>query len=135
MVAVGPRDITRCFRSCAEQAAPGGYTMKTTIVRYKLKAGKAEENRQYVSNVFAELDNKKPDGLRYVSFQLDDELSFVHIAVVESDDGKNPLAETDAFKEFVADLKDRCDEPPVATSADIVGSYRLFWQRLAECAS
>ena len=105
--------------------------MKTTIVRYKLKAGKAEENRQYIRKVFAELEEKKPDGLRYVSFNLDDGLSFVHIAVVETDDGNNPLPETDAFKAFVADLKDRCDEPPVATSADIVGSYRLFWQRLA----
>jgi hypothetical protein len=65
--------------------------MKTTIVRYKLKAGRADENRQYVSKVFAELDNSKPNGLRYVSFQLDDGLSFVHAAVVESDDGKNPL--------------------------------------------
>ena len=108
--------------------------MNTTIVRYKLKPGKADENREYVSRVFAELDSNRPDGLRYVSFQLDDELSFVHIAVVESDDGKNPLPETDAFKAFVAGLKDRCDEPPVATSADIVGSYRLFWQRLAEDA-
>jgi hypothetical protein len=106
--------------------------METTVVRYKVKADRADENRQYIKKVFAQLDENKPDGLRYVSFNLDDGLSFVHIAVVETVDGKNPLPETTAFQDFVSDIKDRCDEPPVATKADIVGSYRLFWQRELE---
>ncbi len=106
--------------------------METTVVRYKVKADRADENRQYIKKVFAQLDENKPDGLRYVSFNLDDGLSFVHIAVVETTDGKNPLPETTAFQDFVSDIKDRCDEPPVATKADIVGSYRLFWQRELE---
>jgi hypothetical protein len=106
--------------------------METTVVRYKVKADRADENRQYIKKVFAELDENKPDGLRYVSFNLDDGLSFVHIAVVETADGKNPLPETSAFQDFLSEIKDRCDEPPVATKADIVGSYRLFWQRELE---
>ncbi len=106
--------------------------METTVVRYKVKADRADENRQYIKKIFAQLDENKPDGLRYVSFNLDDGLSFVHIAVVESADGKNPLPETTAFQDFVSDIKNRCDEPPVATKADIVGSYRLFWQRELE---
>jgi hypothetical protein len=103
--------------------------METTVVRYKVKADRADENRQFIKKVFAQLDEDKPDGLRYVSFNLDDSLSFVHIAVVETADGKNPLPETSAFQDFLSEIKDRCDEPPVATKADIVGSYRLFWQR------
>lgn len=103
--------------------------MKTTIVRYKVKADRAEENRQYIRKVFDELEANKPPGLRYVSFNLDDDLSFVHIAVVETPDESNPLTETAAFKEFIADIKERCDEPPVATAANIVGSYRLFWEK------
>jgi hypothetical protein len=106
--------------------------METTVVRYKVKADRADENRQYIKKVFAQLDEDKPDGLRYVSFNLDGGLSFVHIAVVETADGKNPLPGTSAFQDFVSDIKDRCDEPPVATKADIVGSYRLFWQRELE---
>ena len=106
--------------------------METTVVRYKVKADRADENNQYIRKVFAQLDEDKPDGLRYVSFNLDDGLSFVHIAVVETADGKNPLPETSAFQDFVSEIKDRCDEPPVATKADIVGSYRLFWQRELE---
>jgi hypothetical protein len=106
--------------------------METTVVRYKVKADRADENRQFIKKVFAQLDEDKPDGLRYVSFNLDDGLSFVHIAVVETADGKNPLPETSAFQDFLSEIKDRCDEPPVATKADIVGSYRLFWQRELE---
>ncbi len=103
--------------------------METTVVRYKVKADRADENRQFIKKVFSQLDEDKPDGIRYVSFNLDDGLSFVHIAVVETADGKNPLPETSAFQDFLSEIKDRCDEPPVATKADIVGSYRLFWQR------
>lgn len=106
--------------------------METTIVRYRVKADQADENRAYIRRVLEELDTSKPDGLRYVSFNLADGVSFVHIAVVEAEDGENPLPKTAAFKDFIADIKDRCDEPPAASSADIVGSYRLFWQRLAD---
>ena len=106
--------------------------METTIVRYKVKADQAEANKAFIRRVFDELDAQRPDGLRYVSFSLDDGLSFVHIAVVESDDGGNPLPGIAAFKEFIADIKERCEEPPVASSADIVGSYRLFWQKLSD---
>ena len=106
--------------------------MKTTLVRYKVKADRAEENKEYIRRVFAELEESKPEGLRYVSFALDDDVSFVHIAVVERADGKNPLPETEAFKAFISDIQDRCEDPPVATSAGIVGSYRLFWERVAD---
>ena len=105
--------------------------MKTTIVRYKVKANKAEENRDFIRHVFEELDENKPDGFRYVSFNLDDGVSFIHIAVAESEDGENPLPETAAFENFIADIKDRCEEPPAAFSAEIVGSYRLFWQKFS----
>ncbi|MFQ5547669.1 MAG: hypothetical protein ACE5FV_05220 [Woeseia sp.] len=103
--------------------------MQTTIVRYKVKADRAEENREFIRDVFRELHDNKPDGLRYVSFNLDDGLSFVHVAVIETPDGGNPLQETDSFRKFIAEIQDRCDEPPVPTKAEIVGSYRLFWER------
>ena len=103
--------------------------METIIVRYKVKADRVEENREYVRKVFGQLDEEKPEGLRYVSFNLNDGLSFMHICGIETPDGSNPLPETTAFKEFVSEIRDRCDEPPLATKANIVGSYRLFWQR------
>ena len=108
--------------------------MKTTIVRYKVKADCAEENKTYIRSVFEELKETRPDGLRYVSFCLADGVSFVHIAVQEKEDDENPLQQSAAFGKFLADIGSRCEEPPHASSAEIVGSYRLFWQKVSDAA-
>ena len=105
--------------------------MKTTIVRYKVKPERADENRALIRDVFAELERDDPDDVRYVSFNLDDGVTFVHIAVSETADGSNPLPKMGAFRKFVADIGDRCDEAPLAAEGEIIGSYRLFWQKTA----
>lgn len=100
--------------------------MKRVLVRYKLKADSVEENKQLVKAIFAELDAKQPEGLRYASFGLPDGVSFVHIASIETADGKNPLSMTQAFPFFTKEIKDRCEEPPVAMDLTEVGSYNFF---------
>jgi L-rhamnose mutarotase len=100
--------------------------MKRVMVRYKVKADKAEENKQFVKAVFEELNTKQPAGIRYATFVLPDGVSFVHIASIETADGSNPLGMTDSFKVFQKDIKDRCEEPPVAMELTEVGSYRIF---------
>ena len=37
---------------------------------------------------------------------------------------RNPLAESEAFARFQADVRDRCEEPPVVTELHEVGAYR-----------
>ena len=76
--------------------------MKKLIVRYKVKADKADENEKFIRKVFEELHKNRPDGLRYASFKLSDGVSFVHIVSIETTDGTNPLIETPAFKSFNA---------------------------------
>lgn len=100
--------------------------MKRVMVRYKVKADRAEENEQFVREVFAELEASTPAGLRYATFKLDDGVSFVHIASIETDDGSNPLSQTLAFKAFQENIRDRCEEPPVAVELKEVGAFRLF---------
>ena len=100
--------------------------MKPVLVRYKVKADRAQENEDYIKKVFAELEQNSPAGLRYASFKLDDGVSFVHIASIETDDGVNPLSETAAFKAFQDDIKDRCEEPPVAVDLNRIGAYHFF---------
>jgi hypothetical protein len=102
--------------------------VKRLIVRYKVKADKADENQQYIQKVFEELHRSSPSGLRYASFRLSDGVSFVHIVSVETADGHNPLIETPAFKAFQAGIQDRCEEQPVLTEMTEVGCYRLFGQ-------
>jgi len=100
--------------------------MKRVLVRYKVKPDKADENEQFIRKVFDELKEKTPDGLRYASFKLDDGVSFVHVASIETNDGSNPLGENGAFKAFQEKIKDRCEEPPVAVTLNEIGSYRVF---------
>jgi hypothetical protein len=100
--------------------------MKRVMVRYKVKADRAAENESYITKVFEQLKSESPPGLRYASFKLDDGVSFVHIASIETTDGSNPLGEQSAFKAFTAEIKDRCEEPPVAANLTEVGSYQLF---------
>jgi hypothetical protein len=100
--------------------------MKRVMVRYRVRADQAADNVRYISGVFAELDREKPAGIRYASFKLDDGVSFVHIASVETTDGTNPLVALASFKEFTARIKERCEEPPVTAELHEVGAYRLF---------
>ena len=100
--------------------------MKRMMVRYKLKADRAEENEQYVRAVFEQLKSVRPAGLRYATFKLDDGLSFVHLVSHEADDGANPLGELPAFKAFVAGIRERCEESPVTVELNEIGSYRFF---------
>jgi hypothetical protein len=101
--------------------------MSKVMVRYKVKPERAKENEQLVRNVYEELERTAPAGLRYATFQLDDGVSFVHIASSETEDGHSPLREVKAFQEFQKDVAERCVEPPVAGELHEVGSFR-FWQ-------
>jgi hypothetical protein len=100
--------------------------MKRMMVRYKVKADRVAENEGYIANVFEQLKREQPPGLRYVSFKLDDGVSFMHIVELEAADGSNPLRELSAFKAFTANIQDRCDEPPVSVELQEVGSYNVF---------
>jgi len=98
--------------------------MRQVMIRYKVKPGTAETNEALVRDVYEELRQSQPGGLSYGTFKLEDGLTFVHIASHSTD--TNPLPETAAFQRFQADLRARCDEPPVVTELREVGSYRLF---------
>ena len=100
--------------------------MKRVMVRYKVKADRAAENESYITRVFEQLRRDTPPGLRYASFKLDDGVSFIHLVSHEAEDGNNPLRELSAFKAFTAEIRDRCEEPPVAAELKEVGSYRFF---------
>jgi hypothetical protein len=93
------------------------------MVRYKVKPDRAAENEALVRAVYEELAVTEPPGLRYATFRLDDGVTFVHLATVEGE--SNPLPEVAAFGRFQAGIRDRCEEPPVATEVVTIGSYRV----------
>ena len=100
--------------------------MKHVMVRYKVKSERAAENEELVRAVYAELHATEPSGLRYATFQLDDGVSFVHLASRERADGPSPLSDLPAFKRFQEKIDDRCEEGPVVTEIREIGSYRFL---------
>jgi hypothetical protein len=87
----------------------------TTLVRYRVKPGRAEENADLVRAVYAELAELAPPGFHYATFQDGD--AFTHVAF-----GEFALPTVPAFQRFQEGIADRCDEPPKVTRTP-VGSY------------
>jgi hypothetical protein len=94
-----------------------------TIVQYETAPDRAQENRQLVEDVFAELSATAPDGLRYAAFQLADGVTFVHVVTVEGE--SDPLASIEAFGRFQKGIGERVTGPPRFEEAELVGEYRF----------
>ncbi len=98
--------------------------MRQVMVRYKVKPEQAARNEELVRRVYEELHQTAPAGLRYATFVLEDGVSFVHIASsVETADGRSPLQDVVAFRDFQENIGERCDEPPRPVVLREVGSY------------
>ena len=100
--------------------------MKATVVRYQAKPERADENQKLIEAVFADLEERQPDGFTYKVFRLEDGVSFIHIVSHEEADGSNALTSLPAFKAFSAGIKDRCEQPPVRVELTEIGSYGFF---------
>ena len=100
--------------------------MGRVLVRYTVKADQGARNEELVRRVYEELHRAAPAGLRYATFALEDGVSFVHLASVETRDGRNPLEEVAAFRAFLAGIGERCEAPPAQSPLREIGSYR-FW--------
>jgi hypothetical protein len=97
--------------------------MKTTVVRYQAKPERAAENQHLIEAVFADLEEREPDGFTYNVFRLEDGVSFIHVVIEHDVEEPDSLQAVPAFQAFLADIAQRCDIPPMATCATIVGSY------------
>ncbi len=96
------------------------------VVQYRTRPDRGDENQALIEKVFVELDATRPVGLRYATLRMDDGVSFLHIAEIDTADGSNPLGDVGAFAEFQQELADRCEVQPNAVDATIVGNYELL---------
>lgn len=96
---------------------------RRVVVRYKVKAERREEHEALVRKVFADLAERRPDGIAYQVLRLEDGLSFVHVAAISTADGRNPLAELASFAAFTAGIGDRCEDSPLSSTATAIGAY------------
>ncbi len=96
--------------------------MRQIMVRYTTRADRAAENARLIREVFESLRTTAPSGIAYAAYQLDDGVSFVHIASID-DPANNPLQNLAEFAAFTAGVKDRCEVAPVTSVLHEVGSY------------
>jgi hypothetical protein len=94
---------------------------KAFVIRYEMRPETADENQELIKKVFAELEERKPAGLRYASFRLADGVTFVHVGTMPDD--SSPLAETAAFQEFQKAFGERAATKPDASGAELLGWY------------
>ncbi len=94
------------------------------MVRYQTRPERSDENQRLVEAVFACLDEREPVGFTYKVFRLEDGVSFVHVVVEHDVEDPDSLQAVPAFQAFVAGISDRCDIPPEALGATVVGGYQ-----------
>jgi hypothetical protein len=94
---------------------------RTSVIRYKTRPDAAEENVRLVKAVYAALEQAKPADLEYRTYQLEDGVSFVHIARLP--DTENPLGALPEFAEFQRHITERCVEQPMPSGATMIGAY------------
>jgi hypothetical protein len=97
--------------------------MTAVVVQYKAKLDRADENQALIEAVFADLDEREPNGFTYKVFRLEDGVSFIHVLIEHEVEDSDSLQEVPAFQAFLAGIADRCDVLPVATGATLVGGY------------
>jgi hypothetical protein len=100
--------------------------MKTLMIRYKTKKDAVAANEALVHAVYDELRALAPAGLRYGTFRLEDGVTFVHIAVMETPAAGDTLTSLASFKAFQKDLRSRCIEGPEPAPLNPVDSYAFF---------
>jgi hypothetical protein len=98
--------------------------MQQRLIRYRTKPDQAAANAELVRAVYAELHRTHPDGFRYATLQLDDQVTFIHL--VQSEYDPSPILAVKAFGVFQAGILDRCDEPPAQQAFTEIGSYRFL---------
>lgn len=97
--------------------------MKQTLVQYKIRADKVEENEQLVRAVYQQLDEEGLEGFRYMTLKLQDGQTFMHIALAASEETNAVFTSLPAFQEFRANIKARCEQLPVAGSVLLIGVF------------
>ncbi|WP_158814337.1 hypothetical protein [Methylocapsa sp. S129] len=98
---------------------------RVTLVRYKAKPDRADENEALSRAVFAELRATTPDHVAYALFR--DGADFVHVFINTQTDDSSPVTELPSFKAFAKDVNARCEAPPETTrlSLRLIESYGL----------
>ena len=108
--------------------------MRRVMVRYQVKPEHLEENEALLRAVYEELEATQPENLAYVTFKLDDGVTFVHVTEDDATPGHSPLNELPSFKRYLEDVQERLEAPPEQSGLTEIGAFRVFTSREDEAA-
>jgi hypothetical protein len=97
--------------------------MRRILVRYRVHPDRVAENEQLVKQVYVQLAEARPAGLRYATIKLADGVTFLHQMSAETPAANEALRDLPAFKAFTAGIKERCAELPVTEEVVEIGRY------------
>ena len=95
--------------------------MRRVMVRYTGEARPGGRRTSSSSATSTRSSRLRPDGFHYGTFKLDDGVTSSTWPRTSDD---NPLGRS-RVRPVPGELRDRCDEPPVLTELEEVGSFRF----------
>ena len=96
-----------------------------TIITYQTSAGGADANAELVGNVFRELRDAAPDGVRYAVFRTPDG-TFFHLFAHADERAGEALTDLPAFAAFVSGGPAHRATPPQRHELTLVGNYGML---------
>ncbi|MEV4108468.1 hypothetical protein [Nonomuraea sp. NPDC049695] len=93
------------------------------MIRYTVRADSVDRSRTLLRAVYDELASTRPSGLRYQTYQLDDQASFVAIIESDGDPAAAPHHRLASFQHYRAALSAIRVDGPTVHFLNEVGSY------------
>jgi hypothetical protein len=99
--------------------------MTVHMVQAKIRRESVDDVQAAAKRMFAAINERRPDGIRYASTLMPDGATF--LAFLQIDEGvDNPLPGFPEFREFLEGVEASRAEPADVHPLEVVGSYRLF---------
>jgi hypothetical protein len=96
--------------------------MQKILVSYTTRPECSDENAGLIRDVFDELRQTAPAGLRYIVLRAGNE-QFFHF--MQAPEGVEPFAQSEAFAAFQWDIRTRLLAPAQRLDVTVVGSYGM----------
>ncbi|APE21545.1 MULTISPECIES: hypothetical protein [Streptomyces] len=94
------------------------------MIWYSVKPELVDQSVELLDAVYKDLEESRPDGLTYETFQLDGTASFVALIETEGDPVAAPHHRLASFQRYRAALNAICTQPPQVAYVNEVGVYR-----------
>ncbi|MEV4246713.1 hypothetical protein AB0J63_25230 [Streptosporangium canum] len=94
------------------------------MIRYRVRADSVDRSPELLRAVYDDLARSRPNELRYETYRLDDQASFVAVIETDGDPAAAPHHRLASFQRYRAALSAICVDGPTVNFLNEVGSYQ-----------